>query len=74
MFGTTLSEEYQIASQTFSLSLEEMWKISLQTLDYGFMSPSEREMLMRKWQNWFEKKKNLIFFGMGHVLRMPRRC
>ena len=58
VFETTLSDEYWIASQTFSLSMGNIWGISKSALDYGFLAPEEREHLRIIWADW-HKQNNL---------------
>jgi len=52
VFGKTLSDEYSIASDTFDLSLKQLWQISYQTLEYAFISEGERKELQSKWKLW----------------------
>jgi len=52
VFGKTLTDEYSIASETFDLSLKQLWEISYQTLEYAFMTDNERVVLQSKWKLW----------------------
>ena len=45
VFSTTLSEEYAIAGQTFSLSKQELWHLARRAVNFVFESDSLREGL-----------------------------
>lgn len=45
VFSTSLSEEYSIASQTFSLSRKELFEISLKAVDYIFDENIKKELI-----------------------------
>ena len=45
VFSTTLSEEYAIAGQTFSLSQQELWELAQSAVDYVFEGDSLKEEL-----------------------------
>lgn len=55
VFGTTLSQEYLIAGHTFSLSIQDLWKISYDSLDYAFMTAGERDELKSHWNLWMDQ-------------------
>ena len=48
VFSTSLSEEYFIASQEFSLSATELFQLSLKAIDYIF-DESVKQTLVKIW-------------------------
>jgi len=56
VFGKSLTDEYSIASDTFDLSLKQLWDVSYQTLDYAFISDVERSELQSQWKAWEGQK------------------
>ena len=52
MFDTDLSNEYAIAYQTFKLTREDVWNISLRSIDYAFLKDDEKDFLRSKWNDW----------------------
>lgn len=59
VFSTSLSEEFHIAAQTFNLSKDQLWNISLQSLDYIFADEKTKEYLKQKW--FSSKQKDELF-------------
>ncbi|XP_076267111.1 adenosine deaminase-like protein isoform X2 [Rhynchophorus ferrugineus] len=52
VFDTTLSNEFRIVQQTFSLNKEELWKISKNTLSYSFATDRDKNVLNEKLDKW----------------------
>ena len=50
VFSTTLSEEYAIAGQTFSLSQKELWRLARCAVDYVFESDSLKDELRKVYE------------------------
>ncbi|CAG2214522.1 Adenosine deaminase-like protein A,Adenosine deaminase-like protein [Mytilus edulis] len=48
VFNTTLSEEYQIAAKTFDLSVDNIWKLSFESIEYIFAAEDIKEKLRQK--------------------------
>ncbi|XP_064609543.1 adenosine deaminase-like protein, partial [Liolophura sinensis] len=67
VFSTSLSEEFHIAAQTFSLSKEQLWNISLQTVDYIFADEKTKEYLKEKW--FSSKQKAELFSGDSYQIK-----
>lgn len=51
VFATHLSQEYQLAAETFNLTQSQMWDLSYESIDYIFASDSTRSELRRKWNH-----------------------
>ncbi|WAR00039.1 ADAL-like protein [Mya arenaria] len=49
VFSTTLSREYSIAAETFSLSDQQMWDLSYRSIDFIFSGEHVKQMLRKKW-------------------------
>ena len=49
LFATSLSEEYHIAAQTFSLSENDIWSLSLQAVDAIFEGDTLKLELTKLW-------------------------
>ncbi|XP_052766225.1 adenosine deaminase-like protein isoform X1 [Mya arenaria] len=49
VFSTTLSREYSIAAETFSLSDKQMWDLSYRSIDFIFSDEHVKHMLRKKW-------------------------
>jgi hypothetical protein len=49
--------------KTFNLSIEELWRISWDTLDHSFASLAEKEELRQMWLEEWEKSglQNKLF-------------
>ena len=58
VFSTSLSEEYSIAADTFSLSRQQMWDLSYKSIDYVFADDSVKKSLQRKWTKLKEMERN----------------
>ncbi|KAF7274983.1 hypothetical protein GWI33_012299, partial [Rhynchophorus ferrugineus] len=52
VFNTTLSNEFRIVQQTFSLNKEELWKISKNSLSYSFATDRDKNVLNEKLDKW----------------------
>lgn len=63
VFNTSLSKEYEKAANTFNLSIEELWKMSWNSIDYSFASVTEKEELKQIWLEEWEKSglQNKLF-------------
>lgn len=57
VFATSLSEEYALASHHHHLTKEQLWQLSLSTIDYTFTSQDEKELLKQR----FFKVKDRFF-------------
>uniref|UniRef100_M3YFK2 N6-Methyl-AMP deaminase n=1 Tax=Mustela putorius furo TaxID=9669 RepID=M3YFK2_MUSPF len=51
VFATHLSQEYQLAAETFNLTQSQVWDLSYKSIDYIFASDSTRSELRRKWNH-----------------------
>ncbi|XP_025739654.1 N6-Methyl-AMP deaminase isoform X3 [Callorhinus ursinus] len=51
VFATHLSEEYQLAAETFNLTQSQVWDLSYESIDYIFASDRTRSELRRKWNH-----------------------
>ncbi|XP_047592443.1 adenosine deaminase-like protein isoform X2 [Lutra lutra] len=51
VFATHLSQEYQLAAETFNLNQSQVWDLSYKSIDYIFASDSTRSELRRKWNH-----------------------
>uniref|UniRef100_A0A3Q3WFS8 Adenosine deaminase domain-containing protein n=1 Tax=Mola mola TaxID=94237 RepID=A0A3Q3WFS8_MOLML len=49
VFSTDLSQEYQLAASTFSLSREAVWTLSQQAIDCIFAPDAVKQQLRQKW-------------------------
>ena len=58
VFSTSLSEEYSIAADTFSLSRQQMWDLSYKSIEYIFADDSVKKSLQRKWTKLKEMERN----------------
>ncbi|XP_062517433.1 adenosine deaminase-like protein [Corticium candelabrum] len=59
VFSTSLSEEYCVAHSKLNMSQVELWKLSLSTVDYTFVTDDLKRQLRHKWQdckqNYFQQ-------------------
>ena len=55
VFSITLSEEYSIMAKTFNLTEEEVWDLTLNSIDYIFEKDSVKNALKETWKA--EKQK-----------------
>ena len=55
VFSITLSEEYSIMAKTFNLKEEEVWDLTLNSIDYIFENDSVKNALKETWKA--EKQK-----------------
>uniref|UniRef100_A0A4X2L781 Adenosine deaminase domain-containing protein n=1 Tax=Vombatus ursinus TaxID=29139 RepID=A0A4X2L781_VOMUR len=51
VFATHLSQEYQVAAETFCLTQTQMWDLSYDSINYIFASSSTKSELRNKWNN-----------------------
>uniref|UniRef100_A0A8C9MB14 N6-Methyl-AMP deaminase n=1 Tax=Panthera tigris altaica TaxID=74533 RepID=A0A8C9MB14_PANTA len=51
VFATHLSQEYQLAAETFNLTQSQVWDLSYESINYIFASDSTRSELRRKWNH-----------------------
>ena len=51
VFSTSLSEEYALAAQSFSLSKKELWNMSFQAINYVFEDEVTKEELRKLWMS-----------------------
>ena len=52
IFSTTLSNEYKIAGEVFSLSFKELWRLSMDAIDLVFDDRSSlKEQLREHWKS-----------------------
>uniref|UniRef100_A0A7N5JVZ4 N6-Methyl-AMP deaminase n=1 Tax=Ailuropoda melanoleuca TaxID=9646 RepID=A0A7N5JVZ4_AILME len=51
VFATHLSQEYQLAAETFNLTQSQVWDLAYESIDYIFASDSTRSELRRKWNH-----------------------
>lgn len=51
IFATHLSQEYQLAAETFNLTQSQVWDLSYESINYIFASDSTRSELRRKWNH-----------------------
>ncbi len=49
VFDTSLSKEYAIAAQAFSLSQEDLWQLSRRAIEHTFLSGTEKQELRSRW-------------------------
>uniref|UniRef100_A0A6J0SVE0 N6-Methyl-AMP deaminase isoform X2 n=1 Tax=Pogona vitticeps TaxID=103695 RepID=A0A6J0SVE0_9SAUR len=50
VFATDLSQEYQLAADTFQLSKEQVWNLSYEAIDHIFASSRTKTALKERWQ------------------------
>ncbi|KAJ7311262.1 hypothetical protein JRQ81_006876 [Phrynocephalus forsythii] len=50
VFATDLSQEYQLAADTFQLSKEQVWHLSYHAIDHIFAPSSTKTKLKERWQ------------------------
>lgn len=50
VFSTSLTEEYQLAAVTFDLSPNDLWRLSLDSMNYAFCEEHLKEKLREKWK------------------------
>ncbi|KAG8181364.1 hypothetical protein JTE90_008838 [Oedothorax gibbosus] len=55
VFNTSLSDEYYLASQHYSLSKDDLFKISYESISYSFCTELEKSLLRQHWEE-FKKK------------------
>ncbi|XP_020737150.1 N6-Methyl-AMP deaminase isoform X1 [Odocoileus virginianus] len=51
VFATHLSQEYQLAAETFHLTQSQVWDLSYQSISYIFASDSTKADLKKKWSH-----------------------
>lgn len=51
VFATCLSQEYQLAAETFKLTKSQVWDLSYESINYIFASDSTRSKLRKKWNH-----------------------
>ncbi|XP_045142452.1 adenosine deaminase-like protein isoform X1 [Echinops telfairi] len=51
VFATHLSQEYQLAAETFNLTQSQVWDLSYEAIDYIFAPDSTRSELRKKWNH-----------------------
>uniref|UniRef100_A0A2K5L3Q3 N6-Methyl-AMP deaminase n=1 Tax=Cercocebus atys TaxID=9531 RepID=A0A2K5L3Q3_CERAT len=51
VFATHLSQEYQLAAETFNLTQSQVWDLSYESISYIFASDSTRSELRKKWNH-----------------------
>lgn len=49
IFNTTLSKEYYLVSQYYSLSKDDLFNLSYKSIDYSFCDESQKEELKKFW-------------------------
>ncbi|XP_013848550.1 adenosine deaminase-like protein isoform X2 [Sus scrofa] len=59
VFATHLSQEYQLAAETFNLTQSQVWDLSYESISYIFASDSTKSALRKKWNQM--KPKALHF-------------
>ena len=55
VFNTSLSEELELAAKSFNLSDQDLWQLSLSTVDHIFASEDIKIRLRQKLLNFKEK-------------------
>uniref|UniRef100_A0A8C5LCD9 N6-Methyl-AMP deaminase n=2 Tax=Jaculus jaculus TaxID=51337 RepID=A0A8C5LCD9_JACJA len=58
IFATCLSQEYQLAAETFNLTPSQMWDLSHKSINYIFASDNTRSELKKKWNHLKPKVLN----------------
>ncbi|XP_006178942.1 adenosine deaminase-like protein isoform X1 [Camelus ferus] len=51
VFATHLSQEYQLAAETFNLTQSQVWDLSSESISYIFASDSTKSELRKKWNH-----------------------
>ncbi|XP_006883271.1 PREDICTED: adenosine deaminase-like protein [Elephantulus edwardii] len=51
VFATHLSQEYQLAAETFNLTQSQVWELSYDSINYIFASDGTRSELRKKWNH-----------------------
>ncbi|XP_036699761.1 adenosine deaminase-like protein isoform X1 [Balaenoptera musculus] len=51
VFATHLSQEYQLAAETFHLTQSQVWDLSYESISYIFASDSTKSDLRKKWNH-----------------------
>lgn len=51
VFATNLSQEYQLAAETFHLTQLQVWNLSYDSIDYIFASDCTKSELKKKWNH-----------------------
>uniref|UniRef100_A0A2K6F0W3 N6-Methyl-AMP deaminase n=1 Tax=Propithecus coquereli TaxID=379532 RepID=A0A2K6F0W3_PROCO len=51
VFATLLSQEYQLAAETFNLTQSQVWDLSYESINYIFASDSTKSELRKKWNH-----------------------
>ncbi|XP_064148137.1 adenosine deaminase-like protein isoform X6 [Loxodonta africana] len=59
VFATHLSQEYQLAAETFNLTPSQVWDLSYESINYVFASDSTKCELRKKWNHL---KPNVLCF------------
>jgi len=60
VFSCTLSGEYSIAAESFGWTKEEMYDLSFNALEHGFMVEKEKEEMRELWKSWKSDNKELF--------------
>ena len=51
VFEISLTDEYYIAAQTFSLSVDELWTMAQESVDFIFEDEPLKDELRKLWNN-----------------------
>ncbi|XP_008820558.1 adenosine deaminase-like protein isoform X1 [Nannospalax galili] len=51
VFSTYLSQEYQLAAETFNLTQSQVWDLSYESINYIFASDNTRSELRKRWNH-----------------------
>lgn len=51
VFATCLSQEYQLAAETFNLTPSQVWDLSYESINYIFASDNTRAELRKRWNH-----------------------
>uniref|UniRef100_A0ABK0M726 Adenosine deaminase-like n=1 Tax=Rattus norvegicus TaxID=10116 RepID=A0ABK0M726_RAT len=55
VFATSLSQEYQLAAETFNLTPSQVWDLSYESINYIFASNNTRSELRKRWTHLKQK-------------------
>lgn len=58
VFSTTLSEEYSIMAETFNLTHQQVWNLTLRSINYIFEEESVKNALKEIWKEEGKKLMN----------------
>ena len=50
VFSTSITEEYNIAADTFELSADQVWQLSYNSIDNIFSDEETKQLLRDKWK------------------------